>query len=116
MNITVIGLGYVGIVGASCLAGGGHHVAGVEADPERVMILQSGHLPIYEPGLERVMEAGIGSELLRFSHTSDFNEPLGEAVLVAVGTPQGPDGAADLRQVRGLFHGFASEPPARPRW
>lgn len=46
------------------------------------------------------MADAIGRELLRFTHTSDFNEPLGEAVLVAVGTPQGPDGAADLRQVR----------------
>lgn len=100
MKITVIGLGYVGIVAASCLANRGHYVTGVDVDPERVMILQSGRLPIYEPGLEQVMEAAIGSELLRFSHTSDFNEPLGEAVLMAVGTPQGPDGAADLEQVR----------------
>lgn len=100
MKITVIGLGYVGIVAASCLASRGHHVTGVDVDPKRVMVLQSGRLPIYEPGLEQVMEAAIGSELLRFSHTSDFNEPLGEAVLMAVGTPQGPDGAADLGQVR----------------
>lgn len=100
MKITIIGLGYVGIVAASCLANRGHHVTGVDVDPERVMLLQSGRLPIYEPGLEQAMEAALGSESLLFIHTSDFTEPLGEAVLVAVGTPQGPDGAADLRQVR----------------
>ena len=100
MKITVIGLGYVGIVAASCLANRGHHVTGVDVDPERVTILRSGRLPIYEPGLEQVMAAALGSESLLFIHTSDFTEPLGEAVLVAVGTPQGPDGAADLRQVR----------------
>ena len=99
MNITVIGLGYVGIVAASCLANRGHRVTGVDVDPERVMILQSGRLPIYEPDLEQVMTKALASEALRFTHTSDFNEPLGEAALVAVGTPQGPDGAADLRQV-----------------
>ena len=100
MKITVIGLGYVGIVAASCLANRGHRVTGVDVDPKRVAILQSGRLPIYEPGLEPVMEAAIGNESLHFIHTSDFTEPLGEAVLVAVGTPQGPDGAADLEQVR----------------
>ena len=100
MKITVIGLGYVGIVAASCLANRGHHVTGVDVDPNRVRILQSGRLPIYEPGLEQVMEAAIGNESLHFIHTSDFIEPLGEAALVAVGTPQGPDGAADLEQVR----------------
>ncbi len=99
MKITVIGLGYVGIVAASCLAIRGHRVTGVDVDPERVKILQSGRLPLYEPGLDQIKSDAIGRELLRFAHTSDCNEPLGEAVLVAVGTPQGPDGAADLRQV-----------------
>ena len=99
MKITVIGLGYVGIVAASCLANRGHRVTGVDVDPERVMILRSRRLPIYEPGLEQVMARAIGRESLRFAHTPGFTEPLGEAALVAVGTPQGPDGAADLRQV-----------------
>ena len=100
MKITVIGLGYVGTVAASCLAGQGHDVTGVDLDPERITTLQSGRLPIYEPGLAQIMTAAIGGESLRFAHTSDFNEPLGEVALVAVGTPQGPEGAADLRQVR----------------
>ena len=100
MKITVVGLGYVGIVAASCLAGQGHDVTGVDIDPERITTLQSGRLPIYEPGLAQTMTAAIGSESLRFAHLSDFNEPLGEVALVAVGTPQGPEGAADLSQVR----------------
>ena len=100
MDITVIGLGYVGIVAASCLARQGHRVVGVDLDRERVNLLGSGLMPIYEPGLEQIMTAAMDRELLRFAHTSDFDEPLGEAVLVAVGTPQGPDGAADLTQVR----------------
>ena len=100
MNITVIGLGYVGIVAASCLARRGHRVVGVDLDCERVNVLGSGLMPIYEPGLEQIMTAAVDREFLRFAHTSDFNEPLGKAVLVTVGTPQGSDGAADLRQVR----------------
>lgn len=99
MKITVIGLGYVGIVAASCLANRGHHVVGVDVDCERVDALESGRLPIYEPGLAQMMSTATRSEFLRFSHTSDFPGLLGEAALVTVGTPQSPDGAADLRQV-----------------
>ena len=100
MNITIIGLGHVGIVAASCLANRGHRVVGVDLDCDRVEILESSRLPLYEPGLDRIMTAAVDRESLRFSHTADFNEPLGEVVLVAVGTPQGPDSAADLSQVR----------------
>ena len=99
MKITVIGLGYVGIVAASCLANRGHHVVGVDLDCERVDALESGRLPIYEPGLAQMMTTATRSEFLRFYHTADFPGPLGEAALVTVGTPQSPDGAADLRQV-----------------
>ena len=72
LKITVIGLGYVGIVAASCLAIRGHRVTGVDVDPERVKILQSGRLPLYEPGLDQIKADAIERELLRFAHTSDL--------------------------------------------
>ena len=117
MKITVIGLGYVGTVAASCLADLGHDVTGVDLDPNRVSTLQSGQMPIYEPGLEEITKTALGRELVRFTHTSDFHERLGEAVLVAVGTPQGPEGAADLSQVRSAVRwGPVSAGPVEPRW
>ncbi len=100
MRITVIGLGYVGTVAASCLADLGHEVTGVDLDAERAQTLQSGQMPIYEPGLAEMTKCALAREMVRFTHASDFHEPLGEAVLVAVGTPQLCDGAVDLRQVR----------------
>ncbi len=99
MKITVIGLGHVGSVAAACLAEDGHDVVGVDNDRERVRCLGSGDVPFCEPGLLEATRAAVLSEHLRFVHTSDFDEPLGAAVLVAVGTPQSPDGGADLSQV-----------------
>lgn len=100
MKITVIGLGYVGTVAAACLADAGHSVTGVDLDPDRVATLRSGLTPIYEPGLAEITKTALDRGLVRFNHCSDFDEPLGEVALVTVGTPQLPDGAADLGQVR----------------
>ncbi len=100
MKITVIGLGHVGMVAAACLADAGHKVTGVDNNPEHVRCLKSGRVPFCEPGLEEMTQSALARGLVWFTHTSDFHEPLGKIVLVAVGTPQGPDGAADLGQVR----------------
>ena len=99
MKITVIGLGYVGAVAAACLADAGHDVTGVDIDPNRVATLQSGRMPIYEPGLAETTRSALDKGLVRFAHCSDFRDPLGKIALVAVGTPQSPDGGADLSQV-----------------
>ena len=100
MKITVVGLGYVGTVAASCLADAGHDVTGVDLDPDRAATLQSGQMPIYEPGLAEITKDALAGNRVRFTHAADFQGPIGEVALVAVGTPQSPDGGADLSQVR----------------
>ena len=111
MNITVIGLGHVGTVAAACLADAGHEVTGVDNDPTRVSCLKSGEVPFCEPGLEAMTQSSIDRGLVRFTHTSDFHGPLGKVVLVAVGTPQRPDGAADLDQVRSAVQWVRAQRP-----
>ena len=99
-NITVIGTGYVGLVTGTCFADLGNKVVGLDIDERKIEMLREGKVPIYEPGLEemvlRNMEAG------RLSFTTSYEEALKDAefVFVAVGTPSGVDGEADLRYVR----------------
>ena len=100
MKITVVGLGYVGTVAAAGLASAGHEVLGVDIDQQRVAQLQSGVVPIYEPGLATLVNLGLCSRQLRFLHRDDLAEPLGDIVLIATGTPPTDAGAADLHQVR----------------
>ena len=100
MNITVIGLGYVGTVAAAGLASAGHDVLGIDIDRKRVELLSDGTVPIYEPGLGERVATGLANCRLRFLHRDDATGPVGDAVLVATGTPPTEAGAADLRQVR----------------
>lgn len=100
MKITVVGLGYVGSVAAACLADAGHDALGVDVDRRRVRALGAGDAPFYEPGLASLIRSGLDSGRLRFAHADEVSEPLGEAALVATGTPPAKSGAADLSQVR----------------
>ena len=100
MEITVVGVGYVGAVAAACLAAAGHRVVGIDTDPDRVNILRSGALPFYEPGLEEIVRSAIADGCLEFAHGATFDQPVGDVALIAVGTPQAPDGSADLCRVR----------------
>ena len=98
-NVGVVGAGYVGLVTGACLAHLGHRVTCVDRDEERVAGLVEGRIPFYEPGLEEVVEAGARRRRLRF--TPDLPGVVQEAdvVFIAVDTPQGDDGAADLSSV-----------------
>ena len=100
VRITVLGLGYVGAVAAAALARDGHQVLGVDVDPGKVDRFRQGEVPFHEPGLDNLVQEGVSSGRLRFALASEV-EPgrLGELVLVAVGTPSRPTGAADLSQV-----------------
>ncbi len=100
MKITVVGLGYVGTVAAAALAGTGHDVLGIDIDPGRTELLSKGEVPLYEPGLEERIVAGLGSGTLRFLHRDDVAEPLRDIALIATGTPPTHGGGADLHQVR----------------
>jgi UDPglucose 6-dehydrogenase len=95
-SIAVVGTGYVGLTTAACLADLGHDVVALDVDETKVDTLKTGTPTIYEPGLEEVMARGAKAKRLRF--TTDYGEAVPEAefVFVAVGTPMGRRGEADL--------------------
>ena len=100
MKITVIGLGYVGIVAAAGLSSSGHHIRGMDIDRERSTSLQDGIVPLYEPGLPSLVQGGLAAHMLEFVHRDEFDGPLGQVALITTGTPPSESGAADLSQVR----------------
>jgi UDPglucose 6-dehydrogenase len=99
MRICVIGAGYVGLVTASCFAEMGNRVVCVERDAQRLAILSRGEMPIYEPGLEPMLRAHLASGQLSFTGTLSQGLQQSEIVFIAVGTPTGEDGAADIGHV-----------------
>ena len=109
LNITVIGVGYVGTVAAACLADAGHRVLGVDIDRDRIAMLSAGNLPFYEPGLQELIGSSLGEARLRFKHRDDVTESLGDVALISTGTPQTANGAADLSQVRSALHWIRSQ-------
>ncbi|MEJ5187396.1 MAG: nucleotide sugar dehydrogenase, partial [Candidatus Geothermincolales bacterium] len=98
MNITVIGMGYVGVVTAACFADLGHQVVGVEKEKEKVELLNRGISPIYEVGLEGLLQRLVGRNL---HFTQEAGEALrdSEVIFITVGTPTGEDGSADMTYV-----------------
>jgi len=99
MKICVVGSGYVGLVAAACLADTGNHVVGADIDAGKVGKLNAGIIPIYEPGLTEIVKRNEADGRLRF--TTDVAASVAEAsvVFIAVGTPPGEDGSADLKHV-----------------
>jgi len=99
MRITVIGTGYVGLVAGTCFAESGNTVTCVDIDADKIRRLKEGIVPIYEPGLEELLKRNARDGRLRF--TTDYGEGLEKAqvVFIAVGTPPGDDGSADVRFV-----------------
>ena len=108
MRLAVIGCGYVGLVTGSCLAEAGHEVIATDVDSARIATLNSGRLPIYEPGLERVTESACAAARLRF--TSDCAEAAraAEAIFICVGTPPLDSGEADLSAIDNVARQIAS--------
>ena len=99
-TICVIGVGYVGLTTGTCFADLGHEVICVDVDESKIKKLLSGGMPIYEPGLEEMARRNAQAGRLHF--TTDYREGLAEAefAFIAVGTPQGSGGEADLKYVR----------------
>jgi UDPglucose 6-dehydrogenase len=102
MNISVIGTGYVGLVTGTCFAEMGNHVICVDIDQKKVASLQAGNIPIYEPGLETLFERNTRQHRLKF--TTDLNEAVAPAdiIFLALPTPPGEDGSADLSYILGV--------------
>src|SRR5688572_209404 len=102
MNITVVGTGYVGLVTGTCLAETGNSVTCVDIDEKKVARLKEGQITIYEPGLEKLFERNLKEERIFF--TTNLAEGIKDAQLIflALPTPPGADGSADLRYVLGV--------------
>ncbi|PYQ47670.1 MAG: hypothetical protein DMF59_18270 [Acidobacteria bacterium] len=99
MDIAVIGTGYVGLVTGAGLADFGNDVVCVDIDAKKIEALKQGKIPIYEPGLDKIVNRNVGEGRLQFS--TDLPEAIrsSRAIFIAVGTPPKPDGSADLRYV-----------------
>jgi UDPglucose 6-dehydrogenase len=106
MKIAVIGTGYVGLVAGTCLAESGNDVICVDVDERKIQMLKAGELPIYEPGLEELLHRN--TQANRLSFTTQLAEAVAPAqvVFIAVGTPQGESGDADLRYVLAAAEGI----------
>lgn len=102
MRIAVVGTGYVGLVTGTCLAEVGHTITCIDLDEKKIAKLKDGISPIYEPGLEALIKQNIEHERLRF--TTNLEEGLkgADVAFIAVGTPEGEDGSADLSYVKAV--------------
>lgn len=99
MRIAVVGTGYVGLVAGTCFSESGNNVVCVDVDEDKVNRLLNGEIPIYEPGLEEMVQKNVEEQRLAF--TTDIDSAVKESLIVfiAVGTPPGEDGSADLQHV-----------------
>ena len=108
MKVSVVGVGYVGLVAAACLADGGNHVTCVDSDEKKIEALKKGIIPIYEPGLTEVVARNEKAGRLVF--TTDLKEGVDNSLVIflGVGTPSAPDGSADISAVLKVAEQIAS--------
>ncbi|WP_031443338.1 UDP-glucose dehydrogenase family protein [Arenibacter algicola] len=99
MNLTVIGTGYVGLVSGTCFAEMGNTVTCIDVDTKKIENLKQGIIPIYEPGLEAMVARNIKNKSLHFSTALSSHLEKCDIAFIAVGTPMGNDGSADLKYV-----------------
>jgi UDPglucose 6-dehydrogenase len=99
MKIAVVGTGYVGLVAGACLAENGNIVRCVDKDESKIATLEAGRMPIYEPGLEEIVRRNHAEDRLTFTTNLADAVRASEIIFIAVGTPQGEDGSADLQHV-----------------
>lgn len=109
LKISVIGSGYVGLVTGGCLAEIGHEVVCTDSDTAKVQTLESGHLPIYEPGLEKVIAKARKEGRLSFRENPADAVTFGDAIFICVGTPPLPNGDADLSAIDHVARLVATE-------
>ena len=107
MKLAVVGTGYVGLVVGACLAETGNEVVCVDKDASKVRTLRKGRMPIFEPGLEELVRRNVGEKRLTFTTQLPRAVRASSVIFIAVGTPQGEDGAADLQHVLGVAREIA---------
>jgi UDPglucose 6-dehydrogenase len=107
MKLAVVGTGYVGLVAGTCFAESGNDVVCVDIDENKIARLEAGEVPIYEPGLEEMVRRNAAEQRLLF--TTDLTSAVQQSaiIFIAVGTPQGPNGDANLEHVRATVKGIA---------
>ncbi|HET7005900.1 MAG TPA: 2-dehydropantoate 2-reductase N-terminal domain-containing protein, partial [Candidatus Binatia bacterium] len=107
MKLAVVGTGYVGLVAGTCLSETGNDVICVDIDAQKIEMLNSGKVPIYEPGLEEMVRRN--AEDQRLSFTTDLSSAVkkSDVIFIAVGTPQGPNGHANLEFVKATAKSIA---------
>jgi len=99
MKISVIGMGYAGVVTAACLSELGHEVIGYDIDSQRINSLNSFNPQIFEPGLDKLIEKNCNLKRLTFQHIDDSDLNLGEISIITVGTPSDPNGSPNLEYI-----------------
>ena len=109
LKIAVVGTGYVGLVTGACLAEIGHEVVCTDNDTEKIRTLESGGLPIYEPGLEKVILKARKEGRLSFRAKPADAVAAGDAIFICVGTPPLPNGDADLSAIDHVARLIATE-------
>jgi len=109
MNLTVVGTGYVGLVTGTCFSEMGNNVTCIDIDENKIIKLKKGIIPIYEPGLERMVLKNVENNSLHFSTKLNDGLNKAEIVFIAVGTPMGDDGSADLQYVIGVAKQIGQE-------
>ena len=109
MKLAVVGTGYVGLVTGACLAEMGNHVVCVDVDKDKLTRLNRGEIPIYEPGLEQIVERNVRRDLLEFTNDLGLALKGAQVAMIAVGTPAGEDGSADLRYVLEVARGLGEQ-------
>src|SRR3954468_3115594 len=101
-TIAVIGTGYVGLVTGTCFAEGGNQVHCVDIDPKKVEMLEAGRVPIYEPGLDLLLERNIRERRIKFSLDLKGAVLKAEVIFLCLPTPPDEDGSADLKYILGV--------------
>jgi len=113
MKITVVGTGYVGLVSGACLAEMGNDVMCLDVNSAKVAFLREGGIPIYEPGLEDLVRRNVQAGRLHFTDDVETSVAHGDVQFIAVGTPPGEDGSADLQYVLAAARGIARHMTSR---
>ncbi|MBN8548475.1 MAG: UDP-glucose/GDP-mannose dehydrogenase family protein [Deltaproteobacteria bacterium] len=106
MNVAVVGTGYVGLVAGACFAESGNDVICVDVDAKKVEKLKNGEIPIYEPGLDELVERNFKNGRLQFTTSLKEGVEAAQVIFIAVGTPQDEDGSADLTHVLAVAEGI----------
>src|SRR5687768_2489490 len=99
MHLAIVGTGYVGLVAGTCFADSGNDVVCVDIDAKKIDSLRQGRLPSYEPGLEELLRKTITEQRLSFTTDLAAAVSASQVVFIAVGTPEGESGDADLQHV-----------------